>query len=221
MSLITNLDLIRRIPLFSMLTIEQARLLAAGAAKRRLRRGARILEQGRKSGELIILLSGRARVTTSGTRGREVILAKVHPGEYVGEMSLIDDEPNSVTVRCEMQSDVLIIDRAEFTRCLPEDSSLGYAIMRGLVNRTRDAHRRIESLAFMDVSGRVAHTLLDMSQDIDGERVITSKVSRLDLAKFVGASRKMVGRVMKDLETRGLIGWRNDGSLRMMAPLQE
>ena len=71
------------------------------------------------------MLTGRARVVTSDTRGREVILAVLEPGDYVGEMSLIDNEPHSATVRAEVQTDMLVLARAEFARCLPENSSHG------------------------------------------------------------------------------------------------
>jgi len=85
------------------------------------------------------------------------------------------------------------------------------AIMRGLVNRLRAADRQIESLALLDVYGRVARTLLDMSE-MDGElKIIRNKVSRQDLAKVVGASREMVSRVMKDLESRGMVQTQENG----------
>jgi CRP-like cAMP-binding protein len=154
---------------------------------------------------LFILLTGRARVLTSDSRGREVILAVLQPGDYVGEMSLIDNEPHSATVRAEVQTDMLILGRAEFARCLPENSSLSYAIMRGLVTRLRSADRQIESLALLDVYGRVARSLLDMAEDEGDVKIIRNKVSRQDMAKIVGASREMVSRVMKDLELGGYI----------------
>ena len=212
MTMLSNLDLIRRVPLFSMLTNDQAQAVADGVVKRRFRRGEIIVEQGRKSNALFILLTGRARVMTSDSRGREVILAVLEPGDYLGEMSLIDNEPHSATVRAEVQTDVLVLGRAEFAQCLPENSSLSYAIMRGLVQRLRNADRQIESLALLDVYGRVARALLDMAVEEAGRRIIRQKVSRQDLAKVVGASREMVSRVMKDLEERGHIetlenGW--------------
>ena len=133
MSLMSNLDLIRRVPLFSMLTNDQAQAIADAVVKRRLRRGELVVEQGRKSNALFILLNGRARVLTSDSRGREVILAVLEAGDYVGEMSLIDNEPHSATVRAEVQTDMLVLARADFARCLPENSSLSYGVMRGLV----------------------------------------------------------------------------------------
>ena len=92
MSMLTNLDLIRRVPLFSLLTNDQAQAIADSVVKRRFRRGELVVEQGRKTNALFILLNGRARVLTSDTRGRAVILAVLESGDYVGEMSMIDNE---------------------------------------------------------------------------------------------------------------------------------
>ncbi|MBK8073422.1 MAG: Crp/Fnr family transcriptional regulator [Ramlibacter sp.] len=214
MSMLSNLELIRRVPLFSMLTAAQAEAVAAAVTKRRYKRGEMIVEQGKKTNALFIVLTGRARVVTSDSRGREVILATMHPGDYIGEMSLIDNEPHSATVRAEVQTDVLVLGRLEFARCLPENTSMAYAVMRGLVQRLRQADRKIESLALMDVYGRVARALLEFAvPDRDGNLVIRERISRQDIAKMVGASREMVSRVMKDLEERHFIETRADGSL--------
>ena len=220
MAMLSNLDLIRRVPLFSLLTTDQAQSIADSVVKRRFKRGEIIVEQGMKSNALFILLNGRARVLTADTRGREVILAVLQPGDYVGEMSLIDNEPHSATVRAEVQTDMLVLGRSEFSRCLPESSSLSYAILRGLVARLRNADRQIESLALLDVYGRVARTLLDMAEDEKGLKIIRGKVSRQDMAKVVGASREMVSRVMKDLEDKGVIETLENGSVVIKERLQ-
>ena len=102
-TIVSNLELIRRVPLFSMLTAQQAASVAQAVVKRRFKRGEAIVEQGKKSNALTILLTGRARVISSDSRGREVILATLRPGDYVGEMSLIDDEPHSASVLAEVQ----------------------------------------------------------------------------------------------------------------------
>ncbi len=218
-TILSTLELIRRVPLFSKLTSEQAEAVATAVVKRRYKRGDEIVQQGKKSDALTIILTGRARVITTDDRGREVILATLQPGAYVGEMSLIDDQPHSATVRADLQTDVLILGRQEFAQCLPENSSMAYAVMKGLVQRLRQADRQIESLALMDVYGRVARALLESATDADadGNAVIRERVSRQDLAKMVGASREMVSRVMKSLEERGFIESRPDGSLVVLA----
>jgi len=214
MTMLSNLDLIRRVPLFSMLTEDQAVSVADAVVKRRFKRGEKLVEQGRRSNALFILLTGRARVVTADSRGREVILATMEPGDHLGEMSLIDHEPHSATVRAEIQTDVLMLGQAEFARCLPDSSSLAYALMQGLVLRLRKADRKIESLALMDVYGRVARVLLDVAvPEGDGRLVVRGKISRQDIAKMVGASREMVSRVMKDLEERGVVEAQPNGTM--------
>ncbi len=214
MSMLTNLDLIRRVPLFSMLTPAQAESLAGAVGKRRFKRGEYIVEQGKKCESLFIILAGRARVVVTDRRDREVILATLHPGDYVGEMSLIDHDPHSATVAAEVQTDALVLGGGDFNRCLLENNSTMKAVLKGLVQRLRNADRKIESLALMNVYGRVASVLLDsVTPNADNIRIIRDKISRQDIAKMVGASREMVSRVMKDFEEQGFIETREDGSL--------
>ena len=212
MSQITDIDLVRRVPLFAVLTEAQAWSISQSIVKRRYKRGENIVEQGSKSNALFILLSGRARVVSVDAKGREVILAVLHPGDYIGEMSLIDGEAHSATVQAEVQTDVMMLGRVAFLQCLPENTSMSFAIMRGLALRLRRADRKIESLALMDVYGRVARALMELTDVMQEERVIRNKLSRQDLAKMVGASREMVSRVMKDFEQQGFVIEREDGS---------
>jgi CRP/FNR family transcriptional regulator, cyclic AMP receptor protein len=215
-TIVSNLDLLRRVPIFSLLTTAQAEALAHGIVKRRFKRGELIVEQGKKSNALFIILAGRARVVASNDKGREVILAALVPGDYVGEMSLIDSDPHSATVCAEIQTDTLVLGRAEFMQCISEGSAIAHQIMKGLVKRLRQADRKIESLALMDVYGRVAHALLELAEpDLRTQAPVVAKISRQDLAKIVGASREMVSRVMKDLEERGFIETRGDGAMEL------
>jgi len=221
MAMVSNFDLLRRVPLFSRLTEAQAQIISAAVVKRRYKRGEALVEQGHKSDTLLLLITGRARVTSADNRGREVILAMLGPGDYLGEMSLIDNEPHSATVRAEVHTDVLTLGRAEFTRCLLDNASMSLVLMRGLVKRLRQADRKIESLALLDVYGRVAHALMEQADtNAHGQQVIAGKVSRQDLAKSIGASREMVSRVMKDLENRGFIESLPDGATLLRTHLQ-
>ena len=216
-TMVSRLELLRRVPLFSVLTTSQAESVADAVVKRRYRKGEAIVEQGKKSCALTILLTGRARVVSTDARAREVILAILRPGDYVGEMSLIDQAPHSASVLAEVQTDTLVLDQVTFVRCLPDSDSMAYAVLKGLVHRLRQADRKIESLALMDVYGRVAGALRDIAGDAvrspDGSAMTQGRVSRQDMAKMVGASREMVSRVMKDLEERGFIETQDDGSV--------
>lgn len=217
MTMLSNLDLIRRVSLFSTLTPEQAEALAAAVSKKRFKRGEILVEQGKKTDALYIVLTGRTRVLKTDSKGREVILATLASGDYVGEMSLIDDEPHSATVVADQQVDVLVLGRNSFLRCLGENLEMAHAVMRVLVQRLRKASENISSLALVGVYGRVAKVLLDSAAPAaDGQLVIRDKVSRQDIAKMVGASREMVSRVMKDFEEQGFIQLLDTGVVRVI-----
>lgn len=216
MAVLTNLDLLRRVPIFSALSAHQMAQLANAVTKQRVKRGGLIVEQGKKCNSLFIILSGRARVVITDRRGKEVILAVLQVGDYVGELSLIDGKSHSASVQAEVQTDVLVLGQAEFNHCLAENHATANSVIKGLANRLRKADDKISSLALMDVDGRVAQVLVSFSHPADGKRlVIQEKITRQDIAKMVGASREMVSRVMRDFEERGFIKTREDGSVEL------
>src|SRR5438093_193363 len=99
----------------------------------------------------------------------------------------------------------MAVTAGDFKKCLAENFEMSMAVMRGLVRRLREADRKIGSLALLDVYGRVARLLLDMSETVNGEKVVTKRLPKQDIAKMIGASREMVSRVMKDLQMGGYI----------------
>jgi CRP/FNR family cyclic AMP-dependent transcriptional regulator len=100
---------------------------------------------------------------------------------------------------------VVQIAKHDFRNLMEGDFELAWRIMCNLAERLRNADRKIESLALLDVYGRVARLLLDMSEDVEGAVVVVRKISKQDIAKMIGASREMVSRVMKDLSNQGII----------------
>jgi CRP/FNR family cyclic AMP-dependent transcriptional regulator len=144
----------------------------------------------------------------SDSEGKEVILSILAPGEFFGEMGLIDDEPRSASVVSIEPCELLSITKRDFKRCLAENFEMAMGVMRGLVKRLREADRKIGSLALLDVYGRVARLLLDMAENVNGEKIVTKRLPKQDIAKMIGASREMVSRVMKDLQTGGYIEMR-------------
>src|SRR2546428_5899687 len=105
--------------------------------------------------------------------GKEVILSILGPGEFFGEMGLIDDEPRSASVVTIEPCELLSISKRDFKKCLLENSEMSMAVMRGLVRRLREADRKIRSLALLAGYGRVARLLLDMAAHGHGEKVVT------------------------------------------------
>ena len=216
MSVLSNEDLLKRVPLFGLLTSVQAASLSYTLMKQRHKRSDHVVEYGQKSHSLYIILAGRARVVLANDKGRQVILATLAAGDYFGEMSLIDNEAHSATVVAETQMDVLVLSRDDFLRCLMENPSMSLSVMRGLVQRIRHANQQIASFALRGVYGRVANILLSTAVKNDsGELLISGKISHVDIAKMVGSSREMVSRAMKDFEESSFIQKLEGGGLRV------
>jgi CRP/FNR family cyclic AMP-dependent transcriptional regulator len=196
---------LKAVPLFSSCPDEQLRMLAAVVTRKSVARSTTILASGDTTDSLYIVLSGRLKVLMSDSDGKEVILSILGPGEFFGEMGLIDDSPRSASVVAIEPCELLSIAKRDFKKCLQENFEMSMAVMRGLVRRLREADRKIGSLALLDVYGRVARLLLDMADTVDGEKIVTKRLPKQDIAKMIGASREMVSRVMKDLQMGGYI----------------
>src|SRR5574341_1523361 len=199
---------LRSVPLFASFSEEPLRMLATVVTRRSVTRGSIIMAAGDPTDSLYIVLSGRLKVMMSDADGKEVILTILGPGEFFGEMGLIDDAPRSASVVAIEPCELLSIARRDFKKCLAENFEMAMAVMRGLVRRLREADRKIGSLALLDVYGRVARLLLDMAETVDGQKMVTKRLPKQDIAKMIGASREMVSRVMKDLQLGGFIEMR-------------
>jgi CRP/FNR family cyclic AMP-dependent transcriptional regulator len=199
---------LKAVPLFVSFPDEQLRMLTSMVTRRSAARSTTIMAAGDATDSLYIVLSGRLKVMMSDADGKEVILSILGPGEFFGEMGLIDDEPRSATVISIEPCELLAINKRDFKKCLAENFEMAMAVMRGLVRRLREADRKIGSLALLDVYGRVARLLLDMAENVNGEKMVTKRLPKQDIAKMIGASREMVSRVMKDLQTGGYIEMR-------------
>ena len=199
---------LKAVPLFSSCPDEQLRMLAAVVTRKSVSRSTTVMAGGDPTDSLYIVLSGRLKVLMSDSDGKEVILSILGPGEFFGEMGLLDDSPRSASVVAIEPCELLSIAKRDFKKCLAENFEMAQAVMRGLVRRLRDADRKIGSLALLDVYGRVARLLLDMAETVDGEKIVTKRLPKQDIAKMIGASREMVSRVMKDLQMGGYIEMR-------------
>ena len=163
--MLLNPQILKTVPLFSSLSDEQLRVLQPCVQQRSYPRNSFILRAGEETDALYIILSGRVKVLIPDEQGREVILAVMGPNEFFGEMGLLDDQPRSASVETLEACQMLRFSKAGFMSCLKDNFDLAMIIIQNLVKRLRDADRKIESLALIDVYGRVARLLLDQAED--------------------------------------------------------
>jgi CRP/FNR family cyclic AMP-dependent transcriptional regulator len=208
MATTVSTTVLKSVPLFASFPDDQLRMLVTVVARRSAPRASVIMAAGDQIDSLYIVIAGRLKVMMGDADGKEVILSLIGPGEFFGEMGLIDDSPRSASVVTIEPCELLSIAKRDFKKILAENFEMSMAVMRGLVRRLREADRKIGSLALLDVYGRVARLLLDMSEDVNGQKVVTKRLPKQDIAKMIGASREMVSRVMKDLQMGGYIEMR-------------
>lgn len=164
-----------------------------------------ILSEGDPSSCLYVIHSGRLKAFLADEQGREIVLNIMEPGEYFGEMALIDNEVRSASVMTMEDSQLTVVTKENFNDCLAKNPKLVTPLMLGLIKRLRISTRKVGSLALMDVYGRVASTLLQLAREQDGKLVIREKLTHQEIANIVGASREMVSRIMHDLAQGGYI----------------
>ncbi len=200
-----NPQILKAVPLFSSFSDQQIATLAACVQHRSYPRGAAILRAGEETDALYIILSGRVKVLIPDAEGHEVILTVMGAQEFVGEMGLLDGLPSSATVETLEPCDMLRLPRGAFVSSVESNGAVAMQLLRNLVKRLRDADRKIESLALIDVYGRVARLIIDMAEEIDGNWVVPRAPAKQEIARMIGASREMVSRVVKDLQEKNLI----------------
>ena len=198
-------DLLENVPLFSGLQEEELTTMSRATVAKNFAKHAIIMREGDKTDALYIITSGKVKVVLSTGGGKEVILAMLGKSELFGEMSPLDQPPRSADVVAMEPTQLLVISKTDFINCLAHNPQMALKIMQGLIQRLRNADRQIQSLALMNVYGRVARTLLELAKPEGGRLVVGEKLSQQDLADMIGASREMVSRIFKDLSHSGYI----------------
>jgi CRP/FNR family cyclic AMP-dependent transcriptional regulator len=136
-------------------------------------------------------------------------------------MSLIDDQPRSAHVIATEDSNLLVLRREEFRKCLEDAPRIGLGLLQALSRRLRRADDKIGGLVLLDVNGRVARVLVELADEHDGEH-IPRKITHHMLAQMIGSSRETVSRTIRDLGERGLIEVsRKDIAIRDRPGLEE
>jgi CRP/FNR family cyclic AMP-dependent transcriptional regulator len=193
------------VPLFSGLTEADHNLLVQVAQRRGYPRHALVVRDGDPGERLHLLRKGRAKVYLASPDGREVILAILGPGDFFGDMALIDDEPCSASVMTLEESEFVSIGKDEFRRVLISSPSMAVNLLTAMSQRLREADRQIESLALKDVQARVAQVLRQIAEPDDGDLVVPARLTHRDIAAMAGAAREVVTRALRVLEDSGVL----------------
>ena len=162
-----------------------------------------------ESHTLYYIIKGSVSVVIEDEDCNEIVLAYLNAGDFFGEMGLFEENmKRSAWVITRTQCEIAEIHYTQFMQLARETPEILFQLSAQLADRLRDTSRKVSNLAFMDVTGRVARTLLDLAKQPDAithPDGMQIKVTRQEIAKIVGCSREMAGRVIKTLEENNLI----------------
>ncbi|MCQ2120403.1 MAG: Crp/Fnr family transcriptional regulator [Fibrobacter sp.] len=207
--------LLKGVELFSELNEEQLGMLASLVVSQNFNRDETVVLEGDDSVQALYLIaSGSVQVYMTGVDGRETILSFLERGDFFGEMSLIDGEPRSASVRTVTDAQMLIIHRESFLQLIRQTPEIAMGLLSEMSKRLRKANRQIGSLSTMSVSGRVAGTLLNLMQErgvrihTDNGKMVTvihNRPTQQQLADMSGTTRETVSRISSLLVRAGAI----------------
>ena len=195
--------MLENIRLFSKIPPDCLRKLEKTSSLRKYPKNTILFMEGDDNAQLFIIKSGLICIHTDDNEGRQLVLNYMGPGEYFGELSLLDDKPRSASASTVDDSMLLSISRESFRAFMREYPELYETLMVELVDRIRALTENVKDMALLDVYGRVAHTLERLCNP--GNEQVSPKLTHQDIANMVGASREMVSRVMKELVVGGYI----------------
>lgn len=202
-------DMFARSSLFGELAREELAALAAVAQRQEHARDQVIFSMNEAPDGLYVVARGRVKVCVSTSGGKELILATLGPGEFFGEMALLDDSPRSASVVAQLPTVTYRLRRQEFEQLLDEHPGIARKLLRELSLRLRRANAQVESLVTVDVVGRLARYFIDLArqhgQVLGNGWVAVRRPTHQDIASSIGATRETVTRLMSELEQRGLI----------------
>jgi len=168
-----------------------------------------IFKEGDISETLYFIISGSISVLLKDDNNREIIIAYLSAGDFFGEMSLFDiNMSRSASIVTKERSELAEINYEYFKIYAEAHPKILYILGKQMARRLRNTTQKVADLSFLDATGRIASTLLNLSKDPsalthpDGMQI---KITRQELGKITNCSREMVGRILKDLQAQGLI----------------
>lgn len=202
-------DSLRRCALFSHVGDDGLRAIAGQMRRRRFRRNEVIFHQGDIGDSLQVVASGGVKIVLPSTEGEEAIIASLKPGEFFGELALLDGSPRSTTATAIEQTETLALPREPFLQLLSEDPRLVRALLHALAEELRRLTGHVEELHFLDLAGRLSMRLVRLARDADpgaGGRVeLDWPFTQSDLAAMIGGTRQSVNKLLSGLVDDGMV----------------
>lgn len=220
----SKVALLKRVTFFSRLSESDLAMLAKHLHRRAYRRGTILFDKGSPARTLYVIEAGRVRVFIPGAMGEELSVNVYTAGDVVGELCILDGLPRCASAMTMEETVALTLDREDLRHCAAASPDIAFAIMEVLSARLRYSTEYAESLAFLDVYGRVASRLLELAKHANPETgepapsatpglvqgpsagvEIVVALTQEELATLVGATRRSISKALGTFQDQGLI----------------
>ncbi|HET7726015.1 MAG TPA: Crp/Fnr family transcriptional regulator [Candidatus Limnocylindrales bacterium] len=203
-------DALSRVPLFRDVSPEDLATLAAAVRARRFRRGEVVFHQGDPGDALYVVAEGRVKITLPSDTGDEAILATLRPGDFFGELSLLDGAPRSATAVALDPTETLVLGRDRVRDLIDRVPSFRDALLTAITHELRRITYHVEELHFLDIAGRLAARLARLARESgtpleDGSIRLDGPLTQGNLAAMIGATRQSVNKLLGLFVGDGLV----------------
>ena len=199
--------LFRDIPLLARLAGPDLRALASHGRVRRYLGGATIFQEGDRGDSLHIVMEGSVRVSVLSAKGEEATVALLGPGEFVGDLALLEGRPRSASAVASEPTRTLVVTRDDFRRWLAERPKAALALLEVLSLRVRRTDEVLADLTFLDLPQRLAKRLVTLAADrpADGKGGVKLRITQAGLASMLGVSRESVNKQLNQFARQGWV----------------
>lgn len=202
------INYLKDIPIFNHLNESQIKEIASRCTCVSFKKGSVVFHITSLSTDLYVVLQGRLKAERIDEQGDEIVLSHFEPGDFFGELSLIDGKGRSATITANEDSELALLKRDVFLELLLRDSKIAVELMVTLASRLRKADEMIESLAFLAVGERLLKAFIEIARH-EGKAekgfIRVGKLTHKELASRIGASREAVSKCMKVFISKGTI----------------
>ena len=213
-------QVVQRVGLFATLPAEDLAALAGLLRRRHYPRNAVIFLAGDPASQLYLIEAGRVKIGLTSSEGQEVVLTLLGPGDFFGDLALLDGEPRSADATALEDCQLLLLGRDDFLRFLEARPRVAIALLAVLSRRLRRNARQVQDAAFLDVPARLASALLQLTEPTAGVQEGSPppvQVTQAELASRINATRESVNKWLGSFEREGLIR-RQRGAITVLHP---
>lgn len=202
-------EILGRVSIFSNLSREHLTLVAPTIKEQEFKKGKIIIHQDERGSMFFVMEKGLAKVTMTGKEGKEITLSYIKPGEFFGEMSLLDGKPRSATVIATEDSRVMTLTREEFLNSIRQNPEIGIKMLEVLSDRLRYADQKIGLLTLTDVQSKLVHYFIHLANrmgvpTVDGI-LIEDRPTHEVMSAELGTTRETITRIIGDLKRNGYL----------------